>query len=408
LRNESLRALSGAGEILGGLRHGGAGTGLAAAFLALLALGLAAAPGTAGGQTPGLATIKSRHVGVARTGAAALPRSEADQPLVDGWPLYRTERGQAAFNDAMAALKATDGPPPQAAAFKGCAALECHLALPQIGADGWIPPGRIWVSPSEYVLVAHSPRYRSGQPYRRRTARDMRYFVLHEFHNGTRNTDPYDTISSHSGAVFVPFYMSKQTMDAKGRRFVVVVQVAPYDVMSIHASDKGSAGPGMEVAKNVNEALEPLQGQAGTLIATMVKAAAPHLRVVNHRGSEGRPMLEAYERRLAALRARPGAARVALPFVPATAARVAAASSRLEELIVRRGLSPRIPVAERPFVRAASLAPAVAERREPVLIEPVLIEPIRPAVPPPQRQPACSTVGDAYLAARCRQHSNEP
>ena len=28
----------------------------------------------------------------------------------------------------------------------------------------------------------------------------MRYFVLHEFHNSTRNTDPFDTISSHSGS----------------------------------------------------------------------------------------------------------------------------------------------------------------------------------------------------------------
>ena len=44
--------------------------------------------------------------------------------------------------------------------------------------------------------------------------------------------------------------MSKQWTDARGRRFVIVVQVAPHDVVSFHATDKGSAGPGMEVAKN--------------------------------------------------------------------------------------------------------------------------------------------------------------
>ena len=105
----------------------------------------------------------------------------------------------------------------------------------------------------------------------------MRYFVFHEFHNSTRNTDPFDTISSHSGSVFVPFYMSKQWTDARGRRFVIVVQVAPYDVVSFHATDKGSAGPGMEVAKNYTDALEPLQGLAGILVATILKTAAPQL-----------------------------------------------------------------------------------------------------------------------------------
>src|SRR5207244_13018933 len=127
---------------------------------------------------------------------------------------------------------------------------------------------------------------------------------------------------SHSRSVCVPFYMSKQWTDAKGRRFVIVMQVAPYDVVSIHASNKGSAGPGMEVAKNFSDALEPLQGLAGILVATFVKAAAPHLEVVNHAGTEGLPMLSAYERRLATLRARPGAQIVVLPFVPAPAQRV--------------------------------------------------------------------------------------
>ena len=126
----------------------------------------------------------------------------------------------------------------------------------------------------------------------------MRYFVFHEFHNSTLNTDPFDTISSHSGSVFVSFYMSKQWTDANGRRFVIVVQVAPHDVVSYHATDKGSAGPGMEVAKNYSEALEPLQGLAGILVATILKTAAPQLEVVNHGGTEGLPMLNEYERRL--------------------------------------------------------------------------------------------------------------
>jgi hypothetical protein len=229
----------------------------------------------------------------------------------------------------------------------------------------------------------------------------MRYFVLHEFHNSTRNTDPFDTISSHSGSVFVPLYMSKEWTDAKGRRFVIVVQVAPYDVVSFHATDKGSAGPGMEVAKNYTDALEPLQGLAGILIATILKTAAPHLEVVNHGGTEGLPMLTEYERRLEKLRGHPGAPLVVLPFTAAPAQRVASATARLEDLIASRGSSARIPIAQRAIVpprdeitarvRSASLAPAAV----PTLIgpimpairpaprpEPTLVEPIRPATRP--------------------------
>jgi hypothetical protein len=365
--------------------------------LVVLALAAACLPsrGVAQAVEQDAAPFKDRHIGVSREEAAERrPRSEGDQVLVGGWPLYRTDRAQEAFNDAMATLKATEGPAPALKAFKGCAALECDLLLPTPGADGWIPAGRIWVSPSEYVLIVHSPRHRDERPYRRRTNGDMRYFVFHEFLNSTRNTDPYDTISSHGGSVFVPFYMSKQGTDAKGRHFVVVVQVAPYDVVSIHATDKGSAGPGIEVAKNTSDALEPLQALAGILVATIVKTAAPHLQVVNHRGNEGLPMLSAYERRLLGLRARPGGPAVALPFVPAAASRVATATGRFENLIAGRGESPDVPIAERGIVplQAASLAPAFGASQGPTLIgsirrairpppppEPVLVEPMRPA-----------------------------
>lgn len=323
----------------------------AAAWLAIVgALWIAALPVTLVHAASPDAPVKERNIGVSRERSNKQPRSEGDQTLVDGWPLYRSERGQTAFNDAMATLKATESAAPAAKAFAACGNLECNLALPLIGSDGWIPAGRIWVSPAEYVLFAHSPRLRSGQHYRRRMPMSMRYFVFHEFHNSSRNTDPYDTISSHSGSVFVPFYMSKQGTDAQGRRFVVVVQVAPHDVFSVHASNMGSSGPGIEVAKNVSDGLEPLQGVAGILVATMIKHAAPHLQVVNHRGTEGRPMLSAYERRLAAVRSRPGATTVTLPFMPAPAQRVAAVASALDDLILRRGASPRLTLAERALV----------------------------------------------------------
>ncbi len=204
--------------------------------------------------------------------------------MVDGWPLYRTERGQTAFNEAMATLRATDGPAPARAAFRGCEQLKCPLSLPSISADGWLPSGRVWLSPTEYVLLVHSPRHRNGKSYRRHSQRSMKYFVFHEFHNSSRNVDPFDTISSHNSHVFVPLYMSKQRTDAKGRRFVTVVQVAPYDVVSTHATNMDSAGPGMEVAKNASDDLEPLQSLAGILIATLIKSAAPQLEVVNHHG----------------------------------------------------------------------------------------------------------------------------
>jgi hypothetical protein len=342
------------------------------------------------GQVAG--PIKDRNTDVTREGATALPRSEADQAVVNGWPLYRTPRGQAAFNDAMATLKATDSAPPALSTFEGCRSLDCNLSLPSLGSGGWIPAGRIWVSPTEFVLFVHTPRFRDERAYPRRASKNMTYFVFHEFHSSTRNTDPYDTISSHSGSVFVPLYMSKQYTDAKGRQFVIVLQVAPFDVVSIHASNRDSAGPGMEVAKNPPDTLEPLQGLAGILVATIIKSAAPQLQVVNHQDAEGLPMLRVYEHRLASLRARPAAANVVLPFVAASAQRVATATASLEDLIVRRDMSPHrsvVPPLEPASVVSefpstpplASLTPAPAAM-------PVLIEPIRPAVRPTPAPPS--------------------
>jgi hypothetical protein len=345
--------------------------------------------------------IRDRHVDTPRKGAAAdLPRSEGDQAVVAGWPLYRTERGQEAFNAAMATLKATDSAAPAPRAFGGCVGLECNLSLPLIGADGWIPAGRIWVSPTEYVLIVHSPRLREGQSYRRRSQRDMRYFIFHEFLNSTHNTDPYDTISAHSGTVFVPFYMSKQWTDARGRRFVIVVQVAPYDVVSLHATDKGSAGPGIEVAKNTSDALQPLQALAGILVAAIAKTASPQLMVVHHRGVEGLPMLNAYKRRLAILRDQPRAPTVALPFMPARPERIARATAGLHDLILPRDGSAATPVAHRGFLpprdqAAGHTAGQAAEQTAVSAIEPmratslsadpvpVLVGPVRLATRPP-------------------------
>ena len=140
----------------------------------MLALASALAPKECAAQVPqsDLLPIKNRNIEVSRAGATQLPRSEGDQSIVDGWPLYRTERGQAAFNDVMAALKVTRTTAPNPAAFQGCERLECGVSLPALTQDGWIPPGRIWVSPSEYILVVHSPRLRDGQSYRRRAVRE--------------------------------------------------------------------------------------------------------------------------------------------------------------------------------------------------------------------------------------------
>ncbi|HRD74964.1 MAG TPA: hypothetical protein PK264_03350 [Hyphomicrobiaceae bacterium] len=361
----------------------------------LLAACLVSAPSfgrAEGGDEAG--PVALRNIGAPRALANKLPRSEADQALLRGWPLYRTERGQEAFNAAMATLKATEGAPPAASTFRGCVGLACRLALPRIGMNGWLPAGRIWVSPTEYVLIAHSSRFRDGQRMRRRMAREMRYLVLHEFHNGSRNTDVYDTISSHSRAVFVPLYMSRQGIDAHGHAFVVVVQVAPYDVASIHASNFGNAGPGIEVAKNYGDPLDPVQSLAGILVATMIKEAAPQLKVVHHRGSEGRAMLEAYDNRVARVASRAGLAPVALPFVPAPPARLASVSAGTVASLVRRGTgSVVVPVADRGILYGRTRVAGIAPR--PMLIEPVapvtaddlllpprLIGPILPAVRP--------------------------
>lgn len=334
---------------------------------------------------PEAVPIKQRHMETPRNVATKLPRSEADQAIVDGWPLYRTERGQRAFNDAMATLKATEGPTPAAAAFRGCRELDCGLNVPTIGAEGWIPAGRLWLSPSEYVLFVRSPRQDEDTRYRRRSGKAMKYFVFHEFHNSSRNTDLYDTISSHSRHVFVPFYLSKQAIDAKGRRFVTIVQVAPYDVDSVHATNWGSAGPGVEVAKNGSDELEPLQGLAGIVLATIVKAAAPQLQVVNHHGSEGLEMLQGYERRLAGLRSRAGAAAVVLPFVHAQPQRMAAATARLKDLIAGPGAVAHGPHQAEDRSDAPALVGPVRLATRPGTMNappPTLIGPILPATRP--------------------------
>ena len=375
-----------------------------------------AAETPAGEATP----IKGRHVAVSRTQAAHAPRSEGDQIIVDDWPIYRTERGQGAFNDAMATLHATRGVAPGSAAFKGCQDLDCKLALPSMDADGWLPPGRLWVSASAYILIAHSPRpqssgsQRSARSFRRHAFRSMRYFVFHEFHNGSRNTDTFDTISSHSGSVYVPLYMSKQGTDAQGHQFVVVLQVAPYDVVSIHATSYSSAGPGIEVAKNVSDTLEPLQGLAGIVVATFLKSAAPHLKVVNHRGTEGLPMLHGYERRLTKLQSQPNGPEVALPFIAAPLQRVAMADSRLGDLILRPGASPQVPVADRGFMppKTAALPAATIIRASAAAPGPQLLEPVRPAFRPGSEpvligpivravRPACAKAGQAVPISGC-------
>jgi len=305
--------------------------------------------------------ITERNVELTRELAAQQPRREADQAILDGWPLYRTERGQQAFNHAMATLKATEGVSPPSRAFKGCSNLICHLRLPRLRSDGWIPAGRLWISPRQYVLIVHSPRHSGGKRLRRRSAKTMKYFIFHEFHNSTRNTDLYDTISAHNRSVFVPFYMGRQGIDGKGRAFVVVVQVAPHDVVSRHAMNFGSAGPGIEVAKNYGSRLARLQAKAGILIASIVISAEPRLRVVRHRGSEGRPMLRAFMRRLSKLRSKRRLPSVQLPFVPAPRGQVTRATGKLSELIRRKYTSAGqvASVAPRPAI-VAEMAPPFA------------------------------------------------
>ena len=280
--------------------------------------------------------IAGRHAHITRDVAAGQPRRENDQVIVNGWPMYRTNRGQEAFNHAMATLRATEGPPPRGMGQR-CAHLNCPVALPRLSLSGWIPAGRLWVSPNDYVLIVHSPRRSKYDPGRRRSPRAMRYFVFHEFHNSTGNTDVFDTISAHRWSVFVPFYLGKPGRDAQGRNYVIVVQVAPHDIVSRHARVFGNAGPGIEVAKNRREPLTRLQAVAGIVVATIVKRAVPKLRMVHHRGSEGLPMLRAYRARQAAWKRMRGRRRLRLPFVAADPVRVANATGSLASLIVHTG-----------------------------------------------------------------------
>jgi hypothetical protein len=313
------------------------------------------------------APILQRHMDADRSQATSYPRSEGDQAIVDHWPVYRTERGQAAFNAALATVRATHGAGPPASTFARCPDLSCQLTLPSISSTGWVPPGRYWVAHDRYVIVSHSPRRWSAR--HRRSA--MEVFVFHEFHNSSRNTDTFDTISSHGGSVFVPFYLTKTFRDTAGRAAVAIVQVAPFDVVSVHATNHGSAGPGVEVAKNADDDLQPLQATAGVLLAAMIKAAAPQLTVVNHRGVEGLPMLRAWEARVEMARA-PQAAKLIVPFTPIIASLETIAVRSIDDIVLRRGAAPSVPLADR------GIAPRqVATRPDGVyrLVGPVIVAP---------------------------------
>ncbi|HSR82249.1 MAG TPA: hypothetical protein VLL28_15865, partial [Hyphomicrobiaceae bacterium] len=121
-------------------------------------------------------------------------------------------------------------------------------------------------------------------------------------------------------------------------------------------------------------------------VARILKTAAPQLEIVNHGGNEGLPMLRQYERWLSALKAHAPAPAVVLPFVAAHSERMAAAGGRLEDLIVRRGASPLIPIADRGVVPATALSASAPLTAQSALFavgpEPTLIGPIRPAVRP--------------------------
>ncbi len=338
---------------------------LVAPFITLVLCGVAAtsAPGTSWAAGLDALPILARHANRTREDAAQKPRSEKQQAVVQGWPLYRTNRGQDAFNQAMATLKATDVPPPPASAFAPCPDLTCKLALPRINADGWLSPGRLWLSPDTYVVIVKSPRPPRRRGYRRHSKRNMRVFVYHEFHNSTRNTDVYDTISAHRGSVFVSFYLSKPQRDAYGRQFVVLVQAAPHNVVSRHARNHGNRGPGVEVAKNFGDPLAPLQSKAGVLLGAMVAAREPQLRMVHHRGSEGRAMRRAYEAWRTGLKGANGRTTLRLPFTPATSALMANAKAPLAELIQVEG-APRLVVATAAPLEAPA-RPARRPQRQP-------------------------------------------
>jgi hypothetical protein len=185
--------------------------------------------------------------------------------------------------------------------------------------------------------------------------------------------------------VFVPFYLSKTGIDARGHRYVVIVQVAPYNVVSVHATNYGSAGPGVEVAKNMTDELESLQERGGIVLASIVKRAAPQLRVVNHRGREGLAMLESYERRLDFLRTGHGRGTVALPYFAAQPSRIASVQGGLANLIVRPAQSRQLAVAERAFVPPRSTLEQPDARRDVAMDEPQLVGPVQLARRPDER-----------------------
>jgi len=334
------------------------GKAVATALLCLAGLPALAAAISAFGASAATAAqpILKRHTDISREAATDRPKSEDDQAVVKGWPLYRTERGQDAYNTAMATLAATRGGPPAATAFAGCSDLMCRLELPKMSASGWMPAGRLWVSPTEYIVLVRSPRSPRARGYRRRPKRNMRKFIYHEFLNSTRNVDVHDTVSAHSRSVFTPFYMSQPRRDAQGYRFVTLIQTAPYNVKSLHARNHGNKGTGIEVAKNYGEKLDTLQAKAGIIVVRMVKSAAPQLKVVHHRGREGKQMLMAYQRWARARKTSRGRRVLKVPFVPTDGKAIRSARASLADLLWTGKPKPLIEVASNGTTIASSAA----------------------------------------------------
>ena len=251
------------------------------------------------------------------------------------------------------------------------------------------------------MLIVHSPRLRDGASYRRRSQRDMRYFVLrvpqqHAQHRPLRHH------LRPQRQRFVPLYMASSRRrprpPLRHRR-----AGRPLRRRQPACHDKGSAGAGVEVAKDTSDELQPLQALGRASCHHHRQGRSPQLAVVHHRGVEGLPMLNALQRRLAILREQPEDPRRPLPFMPAHPERVARANASLHDLITsprRLGRNPRRQCAFLPprgtIVSATGPMRATSGGGDPV---PVLVAPLRLATRPAPPMPSSRSAPSHARAA---------
>lgn len=161
--------------------------------------------------------------------------------------------------------------------------------------DGWLPEGEL--VPGVRIVREEW----AGRPHKGRLRDDNSIFVFHEtqvigskgepIDDARRIIDSWKSATGGRRGVYTPLMVSKTQIDREGKPYVEVIQIAPIQEYSAHASRLGNQnGSGVEVAMQQGDIPEPMQVKAAAAIADAVKGWKPDIRFVNHQDPEGLAM----------------------------------------------------------------------------------------------------------------------